>query len=231
MSLPKPYFERDGVVLYHADCRDILPSLPKVDLVLTDPPYGVDLGNHDAASEKRPGWLAKKGYDDYSDTPENFEAIVVPALVAAIRIVGRALVFSAGTQMWSLPRPAAVGAVYLPAGCGRCSWGFQSLAHFLLYGDCPNLNRGAKPIAFSSTERAERNGHPCPKPLSWMKWCVKFASEESDTIIDPFAGSGTTLRAAMDLGHKAIGIEISEKYCEIAARRLEQRNLHFAETL
>jgi DNA modification methylase len=67
--------------------------------------------------------------------------------------------------------------------------------------------------------------HPTQKPLELMRWCVEHYSKPHDTILDPFMGSGTTLRAAKDLGRQAIGIEIEEKYCEIAARRLSQEVL------
>ena len=80
----------------------------------------------------------------------------------------------------------------------------------------------------SSTAAANANGHPCPKPLKTMKWAVNLGSEPNDTILDPFMGSGTTLRAAKDLGRKAIGIEIEEAYCEIAANRMAQEVFAFA---
>ena len=67
--------------------------------------------------------------------------------------------------------------------------------------------------------------HPTQKPEAMMKWCIGFASDTAGTILDPFAGSGTTLRAAKDLGRKAIGIEIEEAYCEIAANRCQQEVL------
>ena len=188
--------ERDGgrVVLYWGDCLEVLPTLAagSVDAVVTDPPYGGNLGTHGAANETRPQYLAKAGYANYDDTPENFEAVVVPAVRLAIERFGRGLVFCAGTQAWSLPRPAAVGGVFLPAGCGRSRWGFQCLAHFLLYGDCPSLNLGAKPTAFKSTERADESEHPCPKPVGWMIRCVNLASLPDETILDPFNGAGTT---------------------------------------
>ena len=94
-----------------------------------------------------------------------------------------------------------------------------------------NLERAVRIFSLSRGQlTADGKVHPTQKPLALMKWCIGFA-DDPQTILDPFAGSGTTLRAAMDLGRKAIGIEISEKYCEIAARRLEQRNLQFAEAL
>ena len=70
-----------------------------------------------------------------------------------------------------------------------------------------------------------RNGHPTQKPLELIKWAIEQAPPECMTILDPFMGSGTTLRAAKDLGRKCIGIEIEEKYCEIAAKRLAQEVL------
>jgi site-specific DNA-methyltransferase (adenine-specific) len=79
----------------------------------------------------------------------------------------------------------------------------------------------------TSGEAAEKNGHPCPKPIGQWKWLVNRATVVGDSILDPFMGSGTTLRAAKDLGRKAIGIEIEERYCEIAANRLRQEVLLF----
>jgi DNA modification methylase len=96
----------------------------------------------------------------------------------------------------------------------------------LYYGKDPKM-----PNAYAngriSTATAEDNGHPCPKPLEWMSWLVNRCSLEGETILDPFMGSGTTLRAAKDAGRNAIGIELEEEYCEIAVRRLSQEVLRF----
>lgn len=219
----KPYYEKDGIIIYHGDCLDILPALGPVDLVLTDPPYGVGLGRHADSKETRPGvGLKKQGYGMYDDTYANFIKNIVPALRLSLALAPRAMVFCADTRMWDLPRPDAVTAVYLPSGQGRTCWGFQNLAHLLLYGTAPHLNLGAKNMALSSTATSESNGHPCPKPIEWLRWAVSLGSDAGDTILDPFMGSGTTLRAAKDLGRQAIGIEIDERYCEIAANRLAQ---------
>jgi site-specific DNA-methyltransferase (adenine-specific) len=206
--------------LYRADCLDVLPTLGKVDAVITDPPYGVNLGKHDAATEKRPQFLAKQAYASYDDTPENFAAIVAPAVRTALERAERGLVFAAGSMLWELPRANAVGAVYLPAACGRNPWGFASVAHFALYGIAPNLEMGAKHTAFRSTKAAEKNGHPCPKPVEWMEWCVNLASRKGHTVLDPFMGSGTTGVAALRMGCNFIGIEIEPKYYAIAKRRI-----------
>ena len=97
----------------------------------------------------------------------------------------------------------------------------------MLYGKAPHLNLGAKHTAWKTTATSDINGHPCPKPIEWMLKVVDLVSVDGDTIIDPFMGSGTTLRAAKDLGRKAIGIEIEEKYCEIAVKRLAQEVFSF----
>jgi len=222
------YYEDDSVVLINADCRDILPLLPKVDLVLTDPPYGVGLGNHSDSKETRAGvGLKKQGYQSYNDTPENLREIIVPAIADALINSTRGMVFCAGTMMWDFPRPDVVSAVFLPSGQGRTKWGFQNLAHILLYGIAPNLNLGAKNTALSSTDHSEKNGHPCHKPLSWMLWAVNLGSELTDLILDPFAGSCTTGVAAKQLGRRCILIELEERYCEIGAKRLSQEELFY----
>jgi site-specific DNA-methyltransferase (adenine-specific) len=217
------YYQDEAVTIYHGDCREIVLGLGRFDLLLTDPPYGIGLGSHADAKEKRAGvGLKKQQYASYDDTIENLRATIVPVIKDCLSISERALVFCAGHRMWEFPVPSAVSAIYIPCGQGRTPWGFQNLAHFMLYGSAPNLNLGAKNTVLRSTESSENNGHPCPKPIGWMTWCVSLASLEGDTILDPFAGSGTTGRAAKDLGRKAVLIEREEKYCEIAARRMAQ---------
>ena len=207
--------------LYHGDCRDVLPTLPKVDAVITDPPYGVDLGNHDAANEKRPQYLAKQGYESYDDTEANFIATIAPAILSALNNADRGIVFCAGKNLWHLPRANVIGGVFLPAGCGRNPWGFASLAHCLMYGVAPDLQLGSKATAIRSTDAADKNGHPCPKPDSWMRWAVDLGSRRGDVVLDPFMGSGTTGVACANLGRKFIGIEIERKYFDIACERID----------
>jgi len=84
-----------------------------------------------------------------------------------------------------------------------------------------------RPTSITSFDTADKVDHPCPKPIRWVTWLTSMVSQEGETVLDPFMGSGTTLRAARDLGRKAIGIEIEERYCEIAARRLDQAVLDF----
>jgi site-specific DNA-methyltransferase (adenine-specific) len=218
----KPYYEQDGITIYHGDCREILP-LVSADALVTDPPYGVNLGEHGGAADGRADHvLVKRGYLSYEDTPSNFHSIVVPAIWTAVQQTRRGAVFCAGHMLWALPPASALGGVFLPAAVGRCVWGYNSFAHMALYGSAPDLNLGAKPIGIYSTDRASTTEHPCAKPDSWMRWAVMLVSRGSDVVLDPFMGSGTTLRAAKDLGRRAIGIEIEERYCEIAAKRLAQ---------
>ena len=225
----KPYYEHAGITIYHGDCREILPTLPKCDLLLTDPPYGVNLGDHlGAADSRRDHVLVKGRYASYEDTFENLLEIVVPAVEMALRVVTRGIVFCAGQHIGEFPKPNVIGGIYFPAAQGRNAWGFASLGTALFYGPGCRVELGSKATVFSSTAAAEKNGHPCPKPINAMKYFVNLGSEDGDTVIDPFMGSGTTLVAAKNLGRKAIGIEIEERYCEIAAKRLAQEVMAFA---
>lgn len=225
-GLPKPFYEEPGIVIYHADCRDILPHLPKVDLVLTDPPYGVNLGDHLGAKDNRRDHVLIKGrYESYEDTFENLRSIVISALATALDRATRGIVFCAGQHIGEYPKPNVVGGLYFPAAQGRNCWGFASCAHALFYGPGCRVELGAKATMVSTVQAAEKNGHPCPKPLSAMIHFVSLGSEPGDLICDPFMGSGTTLVAAKQLGRRAIGIEICEAYCKIAVERLRQQVL------
>ena len=226
----KPYYERAGITIYHGDCREVLPGLMQSPLVLvTDPPYGMNLGKHGGSKDTRSRELRRGAYSAYDDTPENYRSVVVPAVVTALAVCVRGAVFGLAPSVWAMPPPDALGGVFIPAANGRSPWGFQSLAPVLFYGVAPDLNLGAKATMRRAAGKSDPEcGHPCPKPQEWINWLVGLASKDGDTILDPFMGSGTTLRAAKDLGRQAIGIEIEERYCEIAAKRLAQEVLPFA---
>ncbi len=221
----KPHYRDSLVTLYCGDAAEIMSEL-RPSVMITDPPYGVSLGKHGGAKEKRANMLRKSGYDIYDDTPENFKETVIPILTKGIEMTKRSAIFGLIHSLWDLPKPTWLGGVFIPAGCGRGCWGFQNLAPVLFYGCAPNMNLGCKPTAMSSSDSALKNGHPCPKPLRWMTWLVGLCATKEDIVFDPFAGSGTTLRAAKDLGIKSIGIELSEAYCEIAVRNLSQESFN-----
>jgi DNA modification methylase len=218
----QPYYEHGGITIYHGDCREVLPHVA-ADALICDPPYGVGLGVDKDMRAAGHG-LAKQAYATYDDTYENLIEIIVPALAAALKSVKRGAVFS-GPHLQEMPKADAVGGIYCPAASGRHKWGFKTFLPVLFYGTDPRLHFGARPIVIQSTATAEKNGHPCPKPIEWMRWLIERSTLDSETILDPLMGSGTTLRAAKDLGRRAIGIEIEERYCEIAARRLSQEVL------
>jgi DNA modification methylase len=219
-----PYYADDLVTIYHGDSRDILPSIA-ADVLVTDPPYGVNLGDHAGASDDR-HVLRKARYATYEDTPENFLEIVVPLVSVGLAMTRRGAVFCPPSRVWDLPRATAIGGVFLPSAMGRSGWGYTSLVLCLLYGNAPDLHLGAKATAIRSVPtRAEGDGHPVAKPIAWMRWLVGLTSRGDEVIVDPFLGSGTTLVAAKDLGRRAVGIEIEESYCEIAANRCSQEVL------
>lgn len=220
--LPAAFYKDEWVSIYNADALDLLPMLSDFVLV-TDPPYGVGIGadNNSQKSNGYGGHLAKGSYDNYEDTYENFVQYIAPRLNLAVERARRACVFT-GPHITEQRKPDAIGGIYHPAASGRTAWGTKNFLPVLLYGAPPSGAGQHRPLVLQSSENTEANGHPCPKPIGWMTWLVNLASEPSEIILDPFMGSGTTLRAAKDLNRRAIGIEINERYCEIAARRMAQ---------
>jgi site-specific DNA-methyltransferase (adenine-specific) len=213
MTPLKPYYQHAGITIYHGDCREILPSLPKCDLLLTDPPYGIGLE-----------------YGVFDDTAENVRALVIELMPLARAHSKRVLLTCATRQICFYPEPDWILCWLNRAGSYCNPWGFTCWQPILCYGPDPYLAKqlGSRPDVIEHSERAEKNGHPCPKPLGfWKKLIARGSVDESDLVIDTCMGSGTTLRAAKDLGRKAIGIEIEERYCEIAAKRLSQEVFDF----
>ena len=198
------YYQDDYCTIYHGDCRDILPLLDPVDLVLTDPPYnvGVSYGQHD---------------DDMNqDTLKKWiESWFIPCLDIADTVlindpVNMLIYGNLAQWKWLL-------CWYKPAAMGRSPVGFMNWEPVMMWGKGGKTGNDVvkAPIISDSSITA----HPCPKPLAWGTGFISLFST-AETILDPFMGSGTTLVAAKDLQRQAIGIEIDEKYCEIAADRL-----------
>jgi site-specific DNA-methyltransferase (adenine-specific) len=205
----KPYYEHAGVTIYHGDCREVLPTLPVADLVLTDPPYGIAAvwkggvgsgwGKASAEADVRNAWDAAAP-----------DADLLSACVAA----GREAVVWGGNYF------------ALPPSRGWLVWTKPERNFSLSEAELAWTTRDAVIRVWDGVRSDVGREHPTQKPLGLMSWCLSFFPK-ADTILDPFMGSGTTLVAAKNLGRRAIGIEIEERYCEIAAKRLGQEVFDF----
>lgn len=210
-----------NATLYLGDCLTIIPSIDRMDVVITDPPYGVGLG------EQKYNWKPERGeYTLFSDWPPYIRDCVIPALEAAMVKSPRAVVTPGVKNFGMYPTPEHIGAIYHPAGTGCNPWGFTCWQPILYYGKDPwhyngQPGTGSKPDSVTCTEASEKNGHPCPKPVNLMRWLVNRASRQEEIVFDPFMGSGTTGVAAVQLGRKFVGIEIEPKYFDIACERIE----------
>lgn len=215
-----PYYDDGkGIVIYLGDCREILPSLPKVDLVLTDPPYGVNL-NTNYAKASRGHLTEAHDYPAVHGDDQPFE----PHWLLSLHFKNMVL--------WG----ANYYADKLPAQGQWLVWDKRDGIAYNDQADCELAwtrgTRGTVPRIFrhmwngmlKDSERDQRRVHPTQKPVRLMNWCLEFYPN-AKTIIDPYCGSGPTLIAAKDLGRKCIGIEIEERYAEIAAKRLAQEVL------
>jgi site-specific DNA-methyltransferase (adenine-specific) len=220
------FYQDDWATIYCGDCRDILPMFEPVDLVLTDPPYGI-------------------GFDygtGYKDSPRGYIDFLWPVLeVCESKIIHGGLgVFQAAKNCrkwaewfpreWRLIAIGKLFAQWMPnfmqyrtdyilfweVGDGLKKHDTKEIPRdFFVSSQCANTSPGARP------------NHPCPRPIDTMKFCVDILSLPQQTILDPFMGSGTTLVAAKNLNRKSIGIEIEPKYCEIAVKRLRQEVFDF----
>jgi DNA modification methylase len=231
MSAPKtPYYSHAGIQIFHGDCRLILPTLPKCDLLLTDPPYGIGasrekFGGHGVLQHHtglaKGKCIAKRDYGDAA-----WDDIVCDdSLIELCR--SRA------------DNHAIWGGNYftLPPTKGILVW--DKLRGDTDFADgemCwTNASRALRIFRYrwngflvDPTSTDDRS-HPTQKPLALMKWVLSLFPD-AKTVLDPFCGSGTTLVAAKAMGLTAVGIELHEPYCEIAAKRLSQEVFDWGET-
>ena len=209
-----PYYDHAGITIYHGDCLEILPQLGPVDAVVTDPPYGlsIDITGRKCGNKSPPRQAASWDVDRPNLTP--------------MLGLGKPAIVWGGSQLSDL----------LPRGkCWLC-WvktarngsNVRQCEMDLAWTNYLGRGRVFRHLwigCYRASESGQRNVHPTQKPIAVMAWCINLLPPGCDLILDPFMGSGTTLRAAKDLGRKAIGIEIEERYCEIAAKRLAQEVL------
>lgn len=230
----KPYYDEDGCTIYHGDCRDVLPSLERVDLLLADPPYGINLNTRTLSTGR--GKHANKGFRGH-DLVRDFPPVVgddrpfEPAFLLEYRqvILWGAIHYSDKLPVnarWLIWDKRCGSASDDNADCEVAWTNLRGQARVFSHYWRGWLREGAENLSIGGEKL-----HPAQKPINLMKWCINLAPESvvpcEQVTVDPFMGSGTTLAAAKDLGRKAIGIEIEEKYCEIAAKRLAQRVLDF----
>lgn len=237
MSLPTPYYDHDGITIYHGDCREILPHLPEVDMVLTDPPYiglkgglvykhsGVAKSYTDSVTVGDP-WNASLDFLAEFDRLCQLGAFVFCSYHFVDQIPAKLPSFKrAGLVTWQ-KRNSPYPVNNVPHFTTELIWAFRkgpglNWRSIKTHYDIPLLQAGcmASERIVDETGKAQ---HPAQKPIEPISNLLIVGG---DSILDPFMGSGTTLIAAKNLNRKAIGIEIEEKYCEIAVKRLAQEVL------
>jgi len=217
----EPYYQDEWVTIYHGDCREILPLIPdkSIDLVLTDPPYGVH--------HKKQGEPYMAG-DNINQLP-----FVLPIFYRLIREDGGLFIFSSteylrdalfAFQTYFRMHNLIIWDKVIPLYPHHTSH-FKLQYEPILYG-----SRGlfylkkdrCSDVIQCSIERGNNRVHPTQKPVDLVKKLIESTVDNKQLILDPFLGSGTTAYCAKKLNRKCIGIEIEEKYCEIAANRCRQ---------
>lgn len=213
-TMPEPYYSDGTVTIYNADCLDVLPHIAEATAVLTDPPYnvGIDYGTAD---------------DERADYPAWCERWLTQCRRIAPRVALTPGVANVGLWHRLGDDPDWIIAWHKPDGRGRCHVGFNRWEPVLLWGRAVRLSADVVTASIQPLD-PHLYWHPCPKPIKWATGLLSMLSEPGDLVVDPFMGSGTTMRAARDMGRRYIGIEVSEPFCARAVQRLAQGVLDVA---
>lgn len=215
----QPYYQDDLVTLYHGDCIEITQWL-EADVLLTDPPYGIGWRTHGGGVGKtqtiKHAGIANDGDTSCRDDVLRLWGSEKPAVVFGSHKSAQPVNVKQ-TLTWKKP---------VDAGVVGCTTGYRTDTELIyLVGKHPKRKAQRSSVLESPGGMARyRTGHPHSKPVPILEQLLSWLE---GTIADPFAGSGSTLLAARNLGHKAIGVELDESYCEIAAKRLDQLGLAF----
>jgi len=205
--------------IIHGDCLEFMKDWPDncVDLVLTDPPYGID-GGRGGTSKLR----GKGNYDGrFSDTRQYIETVVMPAL-SMWRQKADGVVLTCGCRNLDIyPQADSFGCFYQPAGSGMQHWGQVDSQPILYYGRYYRAGKWPRKCSYIMTGRPSCTDHPCSKPLDVWARLLDEICPPNGIVLDPMCGSGTTCVAAKMLGYNYIGIDISKDYCEISRMRLK----------
>jgi DNA modification methylase len=208
-----PYYDDGGCTIYHGDCREVLPAL-SFDAIVTDPPYGIAYDPSDQKFEALTGLPAVTG-DDTPFDPSFLLAYNVPTVIWGGNCFASRLPDHPGWLAWD--KAIRNG---LKLRIAECEFAWTN---------CVTRSRIFRHLWSGAYRASEQDAflHPTQKPVALMRWVIQLVTMPGQLVVDPFMGSGPTLRAAKDLGRRAIGIEIEEHYCEIAAKRLAQEVLVF----
>lgn len=213
----KPYYEESGVTIYCGDAREMLMDIRGYQTVITDPVWpGANMQWGCLAGSEDPVLLFK----------EVAEMLAADRLAVQLGCDTDPRILSELEARWKFFRVANLD-LAKPGYKGRLLM-TGDVAY--LWGEPPISKPGKHLIpgrAVDSFAKGRECDHPCPRKVSHVEWLVNWWTEPTDTVLDPFAGGGTTLLAAKTHGRRAIGIEIEEKYCEIAAKRLSQEVFQF----
>ncbi len=255
----QPYYQDESVTIYNADCRDVLPTLDKVDLVVTSPPYGSlrDYGGHEfnwqttmVAISRSVGdgsvivWNTADETVNGSESGDSFRQALFAMnlgmnlhdtmhyIKEGVNFPESNRYFSAHEYMfvfsWGKPK------TFNPIEDRKNIYGGMKMhgTDRLKDGSTRQIHGEGKAVKdygmrynwwkIDNSPTKDNGGHPAPMPYGMATGQILSWSNAGDTVLDPFMGSGTTLRAAKNLGRKAIGIELEERYCEIAAKRMSQ---------
>ena len=212
----KPYYQHAGVTIYHGDCRDVLPHVGDIGLVLSDPPYGISHPTNYAA-RGRDRLAPCRDYLPVAGDGEKFDPasildLGVPTILWGANYFADLLPVVSGWLVWDKKRPHDLDQATAELAWSNTVKGARVFRH-LWNGMMRESERG-------------KSYHPTQKPVALMSWCLNLKGVPPDgVVLDPYMGAGPVLRAAKDMGRKAIGIELEEGYCEIAANRLAQEVL------
>lgn len=194
--------------LYLGDCREILPTLGKVDAVVTDPPYGMNAAIGGITAGKNSRWALKTAVSAWDAVPQKWDDVAPEIVLEFPTIASQVIIW--GGQFFALPSQRGWlvwNKIIRNFSSSVCELAWTNLT---IPVDCFDYSHGQL--------ASEGKQHPTQKPLPLMEWCVK---KTTGTVLDPFMGSGTTGVACARLGRKFIGVEIEEKYFDIACRRIE----------